>query len=84
MSRNIDIRFINLPGMFKRLSKKLIGIAGYQIAPPVQAGEFPELTYAMRRLRRSGSAEGAATRSVSNQVDSLTLRLFTQPFRYCL
>jgi len=52
VSRNIDVGLINLPGMFKRLLKKLIRIAGYQIAPLVRAGEFPELTHAMRRLRR--------------------------------
>jgi len=30
----------------------LIGIAGYKIVPCIPAGEFPELNYALRRLRR--------------------------------
>jgi hypothetical protein len=38
--------------MFKRLVKKLIGVAGYQIIPLIPAGKFPELTSALRRLRR--------------------------------
>jgi len=41
--------------MFKRLVKKLIGIAGYQIIPLIPAGEtgeVPQLTSALRRLQQ--------------------------------